>query len=321
MDLRSIITVKAILAEGSFQKAAQRLNYSQSTVTFQVRQLENELSLRLFERIGRRMVITQAGKDILPHMESILRSMQEISAYGKERHEIGGELRVAVAESLLSYKIQPVLKSFVERVPKVKLALCCLNCHDIRDGILSGDLDMGVYYDVGGHPGTLEVLTLCDFEGVIVASPGMPDGLRDFESPGQEKDVSFIINEPRSIYRERMERYLKTRQILFRNTIELWSIEAIKKSVASNLGFSFLPRFAVERELAEGTLMEIPAAMPANTVRSICVHHRNKALSRSMLLFKNMLLDAQTFRTGAVMHPAMYSGEPRLNPETLKDSL
>lgn len=88
MDLRSIITVKAILAEGSFQKAAQRLNYSQSTVTFQVRQLENELSLRLFERIGRRMVITQAGKDILPHMESILRSMQEISAYGKERHEI-----------------------------------------------------------------------------------------------------------------------------------------------------------------------------------------------------------------------------------------
>ena len=60
MDLRSIVTIKTILSEGSFQKAARRLNCSQSTVTFQIRQLEHELSLQLFERIGRRMVLTQA---------------------------------------------------------------------------------------------------------------------------------------------------------------------------------------------------------------------------------------------------------------------
>ena len=85
MDVRSIMTVKTILAEGSFQKAAQRLNYSQSTVTFQVRQLENERSLQLFERIGRRMTLTQAGRDIMPQKESILHSMREISPYGKGR--------------------------------------------------------------------------------------------------------------------------------------------------------------------------------------------------------------------------------------------
>ena len=296
MDLRSIATVKAILAEGSFQKAAQRLNYSQSTVTFQVRQLENELSLQLFERIGRRMVLTQTGRDIVPHLDSIVRSMQEISAYGKGHQELSGELRVAVAESLLSYKIQPVLKRFVERAPKVRLALQSLNCHEIKDGILSGDLDMGVYYDVGGHPDTLERLELCEFEGILVASPAMPCNLRDFDTPGQEKDASFIINEQRSIYREMMEHYLKGRNILPRNTIELWSIEAIKKSVSSNLGFSFLPRFAVERELEEGTLVELPVAMPVRVVRAICVHHRNKALSRSMRLFKELLQESLAFR-------------------------
>lgn len=299
MDLRSIITVKTILAEGSFQKAAQRLNYSQSTVTFQVRQLENELSLRLFERIGRRMTLTQAGKDILPHMESILRTMQEISLYGKGSQELSGELRIAVAESLLSYRMQPVLKSFVQRAPKVKLALCSLNCHDIKYGLLRGDLDMGVYYDVGGHPATLEVQPLCEFEGIIVASPDLPDGLRDFTSEGQEKNLSFIINEPRSIYREIMENYLKDRNILLNNTIELWSVEAIKKSVASNLGISFLPRFAVERELEEGVLAELPSAMSGRLVSAICVHHRNKALSRSMSLFKELLQDSHAFRTSA----------------------
>ena len=299
MDVRSIMTVKTILAEGSFQKAAQRLNYSQSTVTFQVRQLENELSLQLFERIGRRMTLTQASRDILPHMESILHSMREISSYGKGRSELAGELRVAVAESLLSYKMQPILTQFVERAPKVKLSLQCLNCHEIKDAIISGELDMGVYYDVGGHPATLDLSPICEFEGVIVASPALSPDLRDFDRPEQEKDLSFVINEPRSIYREIMEKYLKGKSILIRNTIELWSIEAIKKSVASNLGFSFLPRFAVDKELREGALVELPAQIPSGVVRAICVHHRNKSLSGGMSLFKEVVLGSQAFKTGA----------------------
>ena len=296
MDLRSLVTIKAILSEGSFQKAAQRLNCTQSTVTFQVRQLESELSLQLFERIGRRMVLTSEGRDILPHIESIMKSMREIMDYGQGRQELSGELRVAVAESLLSYRIQPVLKSFAELAPKVRLALCSLNCHDIKDGILSGDLDMGVCYNVGGFPGTVEIYRLCDFEAVVTASPQLPAELHDFDRSGQEKDLSFIINEPRSIFREIMESYLKAQNMLIRNTIELWSVEAIKRSVISNLGFSFLPLFAVERELAAGSLIALPAAMPIKSVQAICLHHRNKALSRSMLLFKKLLLESEAFR-------------------------
>ena len=122
MDTRSIVVIKTILEEGSFQKAAQRLNCSQFTVTFQVRQLENELSVRLFERLGRRMVFTPAGKSILPHMEAILHSMQAITACN-DPASLHGELRVAVAESLLSYKLHALLGDFVERAPAVKLQL------------------------------------------------------------------------------------------------------------------------------------------------------------------------------------------------------
>ena len=292
MDTRSLTVIKAILAEGSFQKAAQRLNCSQSTVTFQVRLLENELSLRLFERIGRRMVLSQAGKALLPHMEAILHSMEAIRAYGSGQHELVGELRVAVAESLLSYKIPALLGLFVRQAPNVRIALHSLNCHDIRNGILAGEYDMGVYYDVGGHPNTLTLTPLGEAEGIIVASPALPPELRDFDSPNQRKDVDFVINEPRSVYRERMEGYLRARNILLRNTIELWSIEAIKQGVASNLGISFLPRFAVTQELAAGTLIELPAAMPDNRIRMLCVHHRNRELSPAVRLFKRLLLDA-----------------------------
>ena len=290
MDVRSLSVVRAIVAEGSYQKAAQRLHCSQSTVSFQVRQLENELSVRLFERIGRRMVLSRAGGELLPHMESILLSMQQMLQYGSGWSELVGELRIAVAESLLSYRVHHILGAFVREAPRVRLELHSLNCHDIRDGLLSGDYDMGVYYDVGGHPHTLELTALGTAEGIIVASPDLAPELADFTTPHQEKDVSFIINEPRSIYRERMEAYLRSRNILLRNTIELWSIEAIKKTVAGNLGVSFLPRFAVERELAEGSLIEIPSAMTDNIVDIICVHHRNREPGPAMQLFMNLLI-------------------------------
>lgn len=292
MDVRSLLTVRAILSEGSFQKAAQRLNCSQSTVTFQVRRLENELSAPLFERIGRKMRLTQTGRDILPYMETILHSMQAIEAFCGGRGELVGTLRVAVAESLLSYKVHQVLGEFVRLAPRVRIELHSLNCHDIRDGILSGEYDLGVYYDVGGHPRTLELTRLGEVEGVIVASPSLPSESRDFDTPDQEKDISLVINEPRSIFRERMERYLRSRNILLRATMELWSIEAIKKSVAANLGVSFLPRFAVERELAEGTLEEIPARMPDRVVASICVRHRNRVAGAAATLFEKLLAAA-----------------------------
>ncbi|MBM6835612.1 LysR family transcriptional regulator [Desulfovibrio piger] len=294
MDTRSIVVIKTILEEGSFQKAAQRLNCSQSTVTFQVRQLENELSVRLFERLGRRMVFTPAGKSILPHMEAILHAMQAITACN-DPASLHGELRVAVAESLLSYKLHALLGDFVERAPAVKLQLHSLNCHDIREGILSGQYDLGVYYDVGGHPHTLEVLPLGQAKGIIVASPLLAPGLRDFDTPHQRKETSFIINEPRSIYRERMEAHLRARDILFRNTIELWSLESIKKTVAANLGVSFLPTFAVEQELATGSLIELPVRMSGCIVQAICVWHKNRESTPAMRLFRDLLQASALF--------------------------
>ena len=78
MNTKYLLTLKAILETGSFQKAADSLNYTQSTVTFQMKQLEEELSIKLFEKIGRKMVLTQAGKDILPCFESILQAEEQI---------------------------------------------------------------------------------------------------------------------------------------------------------------------------------------------------------------------------------------------------
>ena len=144
MDIRSLSVVQAIPAEGSYQKAAQRLHCSQSTVTFQVRRLENELSLRLFERVGRRMVLSRAGKDILPHLEAVLSGMRNILQYGGEGVEPAGEARIGVAESLFSCLVPRMLGRFTQKAPRVGLKLHCANCHDICNGVLSGGYGLSV---------------------------------------------------------------------------------------------------------------------------------------------------------------------------------
>ncbi|EQB8890639.1 LysR family transcriptional regulator [Listeria monocytogenes] len=72
MDLKNLLTFKTILETGSFQEAARKLNYAQSTVTTQIQQLEQELQVKLFDKIGRKMLLTSAGSDLLPSVNQIL---------------------------------------------------------------------------------------------------------------------------------------------------------------------------------------------------------------------------------------------------------
>ena len=78
MDTKNLLTLKTIVRTGSFQNAAETLGYTPSTITFQVRQLEQELSIKLFEKLGRRMVLTKAGENILPLVDTVLQSCDTI---------------------------------------------------------------------------------------------------------------------------------------------------------------------------------------------------------------------------------------------------
>ena len=109
MDIRHLKTFKTIIEEGNFSNAAMKLGYTQSTVTSQIQQLEQELSIKLFEKIGRNMVLTSLGKELIHYANELLDTIKKIESIGKYDDNITGELKIAVAESLISYKLQNVL--------------------------------------------------------------------------------------------------------------------------------------------------------------------------------------------------------------------
>ena len=114
MELKYLYTVRKIMETGSFQKAAIALNYAPSTITFQVKQLENELGVKLFEKSGNKMVLTEEGHDILPLMERVFEASDMLLCYKDSRSALHGTLKIALPESLVTYQLQGVLKEFNE---------------------------------------------------------------------------------------------------------------------------------------------------------------------------------------------------------------
>lgn len=293
MELKYLYTFHTIVEEGSFSKAAEKLNYTQSTITFQIGQLEEELSAKLFEKIGRRMVLTKAGEQLVPYVSDVLNSVERMHDFKSDLSDYQGALHIGVGETLLCYKMPPVLKEFCKRAPKARLFLHSMNCYDIRNDLLKGALDLGVFYgEVGGFGPNLAVHPFSSYPVVLVASPDIKAQYPDFITRDQQFHVPFIINEPTCIFRQMFEQYLQEKSIVLDHTIELWSIPTIKNLVQNNVGITFLPRFSVEEELENGSLVEIPIDMSNPCITAVCGSHANKWQSPLMKLFVELCASA-----------------------------
>ncbi len=292
MELKYLYTFQAIVEEGGFSKAAEKLNYTQSTITFQIGQLEQELSAKLFEKIGRRMVLTKAGEQLIPYVSDVLNSVERMHCFENDLAAYQGALHIGAGETLLCYKLPLILKEFCKRAPKARLFLHSMNCYDIRNELLNGTLDLGIFYEeVQGFGSNLAVHTLGSYPVALVASPEIKEQYPDFITPNQQISVPFIINEPNCIFRQVFEQYLRDKSILLDHTIELWSIPTIKNLVKSNVGITFLPVFSVKEELDCGSLVEIPTDISSPHITAVCGSHVNKWQSPLMKLFVELCTD------------------------------
>ena len=286
MDLKYLNTFRTIVNEGSFSNAADKLGYTQSTITFQINQLEQELGIKLFEKIGRKMILTKAGAQLLPYVDETLQSVERLRTFQADLNDYQGDLHIGVGETLLCFRLPEVVKEFHKRAPKARLFIRSMNCYEIRAELLSGTLDLGIFYqDIGGLGDNLISYPRGSDTLVLVASNETASEFPDFATAGQTIPVPFLINEQRCIFRQIFEQYLAQKSIVIDRTIELWSIPTIKNLVKSGLGITFLPKFAAEEELRCGELEEISTEISGTEITAVCAHHKNKWISPLMQLF------------------------------------
>lgn len=289
MNTKSLVTFKTILEVGSFQKAADKLGYTQSTVTFQIKQLEEELALKLFEKIGRRMELTQTGKDIMPYIDMILQGAQQISNYGKSLSEISGSLKLAIPDSILIYNMQPFMQAFTHEAPNVQLIVNSIQSGEINPSIADGTADIGINCEKDSYPDSVVHKKLGKYKAILVASPFANNNLLDFITPHQRKPISLICNEPDGYYQLDMDKYLSEKDILLNPPMKVQSIEAVKRCVMNNLGIAVVPTYSIGEELKNGSLMPIKTELDEKEYNSFYIYHKNKWISPQMELALDLL--------------------------------
>ena len=280
MDIKCLRTFQAVVACGTYAKAADRLGYTQSTVTVHIKQLERDLGLPLFERIGRRMVLTQKGAEALAQAAEIIAAADRLAALGTEETALQGTLRVDLAETLLCYALDEVIAAFRERAPGVALRLRDRTCAQVSE-------NLGLTYAFDWQPEDFSIEEVGQIRTTLVAAPSIP--LPDFQSAGQLAGLPFIIDEPDNVFRIALEQTMDARGVTLTETMELWSSQAIKRLVSMGMGFSVFPRFAVADELARGTFVEIPDPFGKRTFPIYLGHRKTHWLTPAARLFCDLV--------------------------------
>lgn len=296
MELRQIRYVLAVAKEGSFTRAAQRLNVSQSAISEQVKLLEGRLGFPLLVRTGRGAEMTEKGRVFLHEAERIATDIMHLE-------EIGRNLRSVAADKVNIGMISGLANTLVPRLfpdgvwpANMQVEIRTAPTRVIFDELFKGRLDLGfaVAMDPDLIPSGLTVRTLFDLDLVLISAPGSAVGRKDGEGKGP-LDLAAIADEP-IIMSELSVGYGLAVMNLFgelgispRIQAVVDNIETIKVMVQSGVGHALVPAGAADRE-AELGLVEIRPIVPDHTITIECYRPR-VGLSRHKELLYERIVD------------------------------
>jgi len=261
----------------SITKTAKKMHLSQPSVSIQIKDLEDSLNVRLFERINRKITLTDAGKVFFSYSEKLLNLIDEINAVMNEFSSGDvGKLVLGTSSTIGIYVLPKYLGYFKEMFPKAEISLIILNRQEALEQCISGELDFAFLQDPPKHPDLQSEFFMRD-ELVIVCSPRHRWAEKDHLTIKMltTEPEQIILREEGSGTRGLIEYVLKRFGIERNVTMELSSSEGIKRAVEANLGVAVLSRNVIKTELMNKTLVALDIK-DLNTKREFYIVHNKK---------------------------------------------
>ncbi|MBN3555700.1 LysR family transcriptional regulator [Fictibacillus nanhaiensis] len=289
MEIRHLITFQTIVEAGSYTRAALKLGYTQSTITSHIQALEHEIGGELFSYVKRKLKLTHLGRELIPLAEDLLSTHDQIKNM-RSSQEVKGVLRVAAPESLTISRLSPIIREYSLKYPDVKLILTNGTCGQNQVDLISGRVDVAlmVYPELKLEKCTHYVLS--EEKIVLVSSNDGPDHFD--ENKIDTTNQFFITNEEGCSYRTMFEKHLIKHGIHHFQTMELWSIEAIKQTVMSGIGFSVLPYITVKEEVENGKLKILGHSETLDPIYSHLLVKKKKWMTPSVAVFVELVLNS-----------------------------
>ncbi|MDA8233515.1 MAG: LysR family transcriptional regulator, partial [Clostridia bacterium] len=263
----------------SFTKAAEMLDYAQSSVTAQIRSMEDELGTRLFERLGRKVVLTQAGERLLAYSEKILQLAAEAVEVVRGASLYKGTLTIGAPESLCVYRLPPLFFEFRRQFPEVQLIIKPGVNSIMRQACKDGTLDLVFTIEGEISDEYLKMEKITTEPLALATSPNHPLAKKSPVNPDDLNGQNLFVTESGCCYRRMLEETLLSADVRPASLQEFGSIEAIKQCVMNGLGVTLLPEIAVAGEIALGRLVKLDWGGPDFTIATQLCYHKDKWIS------------------------------------------
>jgi DNA-binding transcriptional LysR family regulator len=289
MEVRQLQIFRILAEELNFTRTAEKVHTVQSNVTAQIKALEEELGGPLFDRLGRRVTLTDAGRNFLPFADQALAAMEQGQRAVQSGAEPSGPLRVGVPESMLAYRLPPVLRIFHRRFPHVELIFRPQYDEVLPIMLETGKLDMAVCMIEASPNATIQSIRLRSERVFLLAHPSHPLASRRTVKAEDLAGQSLLLTETGCGYRLKLDRQMALKNVRPGNITEFSSVEAIKQCVIAGMGLGLLPAIVVARELRQLQIRALHWAGPSMDIATYILWHKDKWISPAMAAFMDLV--------------------------------
>lgn len=290
MDIKNLTTFVQVAELGSFSRAGQRLGYSQPTISVQIKQLEEELGFRLFDRIGHAVRLTDKGRETLHYAQQVCRLCQQMTTDG-DMAEQTALIRLATSDSLSACLLHDNFLRLRSGHPGISLKLttagtdemfrlldhnevdlvCTLDSHIYNTNyVIAGEKKIGVHFVISAesHLAKKEILDKADLMG-----------------------QQFLLTEKGMSYRRLLDEWLAKDSLEIRPVLETGRADIICSLVEQGVGMAFLPDFVTEQAVSRGTVVRLDAEEFHPELWQQLLYHREKWVSPAMQTVISLLAD------------------------------
>ncbi|PJN66545.1 HTH-type transcriptional regulator GltR [Paenibacillus sp. GM1FR] len=285
MEIRQLKTFWTLASTCSFSQTAELLSYVPSTITMQIKSLEEELGVKLLDRLGKKVVLTDAGQQFLPYATKILNDVEEAKCISSQHGELAGTVVIGADEVLCAYLLPALFKRFRADYPGVRLLFRPLSGQELKTSLREGHADVVFVLDEPINSRDLHSEFLKDETFQMVVSPDHMLASRSELVIDDFHKQHFLLTEKNCSYRTYFDQSITKKGADALTELEFHSVEAIKQCVAAGLGIALLPEMALKKELSDGEVVALPWDLSDISFSAQMLWHREKWISPSMAAF------------------------------------
>lgn len=280
MDLQSLNIFVQAAELNSFTKAGELLGYSQPTVSFQIKQLEKELGVQLFDRIGHTINLTDAGRKTLMYAQQMIHISREMLTV--EDKDISGKVRIAMADSLCSPLIADSFSYFRSKYPNISFEIKTAGTGDLFKLLDHNEADIVCTLDTPIYNTLYKIVSEEKIGVHFIVSKNSELAGKEILTISELTSQPFMLTEKGMSYRRLLDEYMARHSAEIFPVLEISSPEIICRLVEDNQGISFLPDYVTENAVKEGKIVRLDTEGYSGEVWKQIIYHRDKWVSEAM---------------------------------------